>query len=98
MDRMHDELTTAADDQTVMPALRAALRIGKKLLNKYYSLTDHSDVYRISVGKSLSFMILVFRSSSFGSFSSSSPLQTEILREARMGLRLGEDCQKYRKR
>ena len=58
MDRMYDELTTAADDQTVMPALRAALGIGKNLLNKYYSLTDHSDVYRISVGKSLYFTSL----------------------------------------
>ena len=57
MDCMHEKLTTAANSLTVMPALCAVLGIGKKLLNKYYSLMDHSDVYQISVGTSLlSFM------------------------------------------
>jgi hypothetical protein len=31
--------------------LRYALRLAKKTLNKYYSLTDEAEVYRITMGK-----------------------------------------------
>jgi hypothetical protein len=34
------------------PAIRAAVEIAKKTLNKYYSLTDASELYRIAMGVS----------------------------------------------
>jgi hypothetical protein len=36
--------------QTLDPAIRAALRLAKKTLNRYYSLTDMSETYRIAMG------------------------------------------------
>lgn len=50
MDRMHDNLTVACENEDYSPALRAALKMGKGLLDKYYSLTDTSEVYRIAMG------------------------------------------------
>ena len=51
MDRMHTELTAASDNEDYYsPAIRAALKLGTRLLNKYYSLTDDSEVYRIAMG------------------------------------------------
>jgi hypothetical protein len=50
MDRMHDNLTAACEKEEYSPALRAALKMGKGLLDKYYSLTDTSEVYRIAMG------------------------------------------------
>ena len=32
------------------PAIRAAIEIAKTTLNKYYSLTDFSELYRIAMG------------------------------------------------
>jgi hypothetical protein len=32
------------------PAICSALSLAKKILNKYYSATDSSDVYRIAMG------------------------------------------------
>jgi hypothetical protein len=49
---MHDELTKASKKKDNSPALQAALVMGKGLLNKYYSLTDESEVYRIAMGSS----------------------------------------------
>jgi hypothetical protein len=51
MDRADEKLTTAIASPKYSSALKAALSLGKKLLNKYYSLTDASDVYRIAIGE-----------------------------------------------
>jgi hypothetical protein len=51
MDRMHANLVTACADENYSPAIRAALEIGKKLLDKYYSITDNSEIYRIAMSK-----------------------------------------------
>ena len=51
MDKMHAELTTATNNLDYSPALQAALTLGKNLLDKYYSLSDDSEVYRIAMGK-----------------------------------------------
>ncbi|KAH9952522.1 hypothetical protein BGW80DRAFT_1194779, partial [Lactifluus volemus] len=60
MDKMDDELTKASQSNDKSPALRAALMMGKALLNKYYSLTDKSEVYRIAMGSSsISFTFLI---------------------------------------
>ena len=50
MDKMHAELTAAADNVEYSPALQAALSLGKDLLNKYYSLSDDSEIYQIAIG------------------------------------------------
>jgi len=53
MDHIDKFLATAADSgnsSKLSPAIRAALAIGKTTLNKYYNLTDQSEVYRIAMG------------------------------------------------
>ena len=47
--KMHNELTAAADNPEYSPALQAALSMGKALLNKHYSLSDDSKVYHIAM-------------------------------------------------
>ena len=53
MDRMHADLVTASANENYSPAIRAALKIGKTLLDKYYSITDNSEIYRIAMSKYL---------------------------------------------
>jgi hypothetical protein len=50
MDRMHKDLTAASINEVYSPAIRAALKLGVELLNKYYSLTDNSEIYQIAMG------------------------------------------------
>jgi hypothetical protein len=42
--------TTTEAPQMFCLAIRAALAVGSKTLNKYYNKTDYSEVYRISMG------------------------------------------------
>lgn len=48
MDHIDNFLATSAERQ-YSPAIRVALAIGKKTINKYYNMTDHSEVYRIAM-------------------------------------------------
>ena len=50
MDKMHAELTAAVENVDYSPALQAALSLGKSVLDKYYSLSDESEIYWIAVG------------------------------------------------
>lgn len=50
MDKMHAELTAAVENAEYSTALRAALSLGLKVLDKYYSLSDDSEIYRIAMG------------------------------------------------
>ena len=50
MDDVDESLTSAATKATVHPALRAAAAVGLKTLNRYYSLSDKSECYRIAMG------------------------------------------------
>lgn len=50
MDKMHTELTSAIENFDYSPALKSALSLGKTVLDKYYSLSDDSEVYRIAMG------------------------------------------------
>jgi hypothetical protein len=43
----------ASNNEAYSPAIRAALKLGIKILDKYYSLTDNSEVYQIAMGKSV---------------------------------------------
>jgi len=49
MDHIDHHLATAATNHAYSPAIRAALAIGKRTLNRYYDRTDHSEVYRITM-------------------------------------------------
>jgi hypothetical protein len=53
MDHIDKVLATSSDSPYKFSvAIRAALAIGKKVMNKYYNKTDHSEVYRIAMGMS----------------------------------------------
>jgi hypothetical protein len=51
MDHIDEYLATASQNVKYSEAIRAALALGKKTLNRYYDKTDHSEVYRIAMGK-----------------------------------------------
>ena len=50
MDRLDEHLATAMISPAYSTAIRTAIRIGKKTLNRYYSKTDLSEMYRIAMG------------------------------------------------
>ncbi|KAJ3743831.1 hypothetical protein EV360DRAFT_90230 [Lentinula raphanica] len=50
MDAIDEALATGMiDNQAVSQPIRHALAIGKKTMNKYYALTDDSDIYRMAI-------------------------------------------------
>lgn len=51
MDHLDSHLVNAASNPKYSIAMKAALSIGKKTLNRYYDKTDHSEVFRIAMGK-----------------------------------------------
>ena len=53
MDLINTHLATAALNPKYERSIQAALAIGKKLLNKYYDMSDHSELYRIAMGMSI---------------------------------------------
>lgn len=52
MDVIDESLATKSTDRALGLPIRAAVRIGKLTLNRYYALTDASDIYRIAMGES----------------------------------------------
>lgn len=90
MDKMHTELTAAAENVEYSPALQAALTLGKNLLNKYYSLSDDSEIYRIAIGMYYWISFQTFYNIII-SASPTSETQTQILREAEMGEELDQN-------
>jgi len=52
MDHIDTHLATASHNLKYSPAIRASLALGKAHLNKYYDMTDHSEVYRIAMSES----------------------------------------------
>jgi hypothetical protein len=51
MDHIDKHLATAALESRYPLAIKAALAIGKRTLNRYYDKTDHSEVFRIAMGR-----------------------------------------------
>ncbi|KAE9399635.1 hypothetical protein BT96DRAFT_773754, partial [Gymnopus androsaceus JB14] len=50
MDSIDEAFATGIiDNQTLSDPIRHALSIGKKTMNKYYTLSDDSDIYRIAM-------------------------------------------------
>ena len=60
MDHIDEHLATAATNRAYHLAIKAALAIGKKTLNRYYNKTDHSEVYRIAMGTCFYYSIIKF--------------------------------------
>ena len=50
MDQMHANLLAACDNENYSTAICTALKVEMNLLNKYYSITDNSKVYRTAMG------------------------------------------------
>jgi hypothetical protein len=96
MDKMHTELTAAADNVDYSPALQAALSLGKTLLDKYYSLTDDSEVYRIAMGMYIlvdlrlvaNLLLLLYL------LSPASKTQTQVFQKAELGRELGQNSRR----
>ena len=51
MDTIDRAFTMASmdDDEFLLP-IKVALELGKRVMNKYYNLTDESEVYRVALG------------------------------------------------
>ena len=60
MDHIDEYLATACQNIKYSKAIHAALALGKEILNCYYDRTDHSEVYRIVISKSLHFPFIYF--------------------------------------
>ena len=50
MDHLDQHLATSALNLELPASIRAAATLGKRTLNKYYTMTDHSEIYRIAMG------------------------------------------------
>ena len=51
MDMIDKHLTTDSLKRSLSVPIRAAVSVTKTTMNKYYTKTDHSEVYRIAMGK-----------------------------------------------
>ncbi|KAH9976029.1 hypothetical protein BGW80DRAFT_1142870, partial [Lactifluus volemus] len=49
MDKIDEYFTTRLKDESLNVAIRAAIISAKSTLNKYYALTDDTEVYRIAM-------------------------------------------------
>ncbi|KAF8548523.1 hypothetical protein OG21DRAFT_1380637, partial [Imleria badia] len=49
MDHIDKKFTTYSRDRKYLPTIRSAVTLAKKTLDRYYSLTNHSEVYRIAM-------------------------------------------------
>ena len=52
MDILTDLLDSSKDNAALKPIIRCAAARGLQMLNKYYSKTDSSEIYRIAMSKS----------------------------------------------
>jgi hypothetical protein len=85
MDHMHATLKASIDDESIDLSIRAALSLGVQLLNKYYSLTDESEVYRIAISKSFVISTLEIQLLLTYCHSTSPELQAQVFQEGRVG-------------
>lgn len=91
MDHIDQQLRTFSRDRKYLPSVRAAVSLARKTLNRYYSLTDSSEVYRIAMSEQ--FVGLLCTNSSLltlwlGPGSPPSSPQAHILQEDGLGGRV----------
>lgn len=65
MDHLDEHLTNAALKPKYPVSIKAAIAIGKKTLNRYYDITDHSEVFRIAMGMVYFIIILLLSLTNF---------------------------------
>jgi hypothetical protein len=97
MDHLDEHLASASVNQKYDPAIRAAVAIGKRTLNRYYDRTDHSELYRIAMSKSILCLHSSGKRWSF-SLSITPPPQASLLPACWMGSWLDQDSKKYSSR
>ena len=84
MDHIDRCLATATRDDHYKPCIQAAVAMGKKLLNKYYSYTDHLELYCIAMSKCLLVSTLFVMLIQFHPGSSSPKSQACVFRSGRV--------------
>jgi hypothetical protein len=89
MDHIDSHLTTASQDLEYSPAIRASLALGKAHLNKYYNMTDDSEIYRIAMSK---YSILGLFSIILPLYSPTPVPQTPVFLQCQLGRRV--DCRR----
>lgn len=63
MDVIHKRFTAASINRNLDPAIQASIKTATKTLNRYYSLTDSSEVYRIAMSMVISQLSVLFLTS-----------------------------------
>ena len=67
MDVIDEKLTTDSLNRSKFDAsIRASLGLAKKTLNRYYNMTDWSEVYRIAMGTCLNIFLIVLELMVYG--------------------------------
>ncbi|KAI0337368.1 hypothetical protein BDW22DRAFT_1313653, partial [Trametopsis cervina] len=61
MDLLDEKLATDSLNKSYKPCIRAALNLGKQMINKYYDKTDSSEIYRIAMMLHPSYKLSYFR-------------------------------------
>jgi hypothetical protein len=88
MDEIDKRFTNIIHDPSFDKAIQSGMRLAKATLNKYYSLTDSSEAYRIAMGMQLSLNLL-----SITHFYSSAPtIQARLLQVSTLGTVLDRNC------
>jgi hypothetical protein len=87
MDHLNSFLATTTLDEEYLLSIQASVTIGKKLLNKYYDMTDLSEVYRIAMGTFSIF--LPYGSYILASFKCYIPATNSNISRTPVGMRIG---------
>ena len=60
MDYIDQQLSASSLNLRYSPSIKASITLGKKTLNWYYDMTDHSEIYRIAMGKLLVIFLMSY--------------------------------------
>ena len=74
IDIMHDNLLVACNNKPYSAPIHATLKIEMNLLNKYYSITDNSEIYQIAISMFNFIMFTTLNHLLINLFVSSSPI------------------------
>jgi len=88
MDYIDDHLASGSLNPKYLPSIQASMLIGKKLLNKYYNMTDHSEVYRIAMGTATPPLPFIFRFTAMFASSFRPQAKARLLPGRRVGRRV----------
>ncbi len=97
MDHIDEHLASACIDDKYDPAIRAAVAIGKKTLNRYYDRTDHLELYRIVMSKfSIIIHVFIFLANFWPLYSLTPPPQALLLPAGWLGSSVDHGSKRYR--